>query len=203
MRRDDDRWDALARSAVDRGAVGEALKQVFAALRAGEWCLIRAEARRQGLAADRVFCEEIAQRVALELWQALSSGRFDEINNPGGFIRILVRRTISDLRKKDRRLELSLQADEGPLVDLPDPVANLEDRTAFAEVLRECLEAQSPSDRQVLWSHVVSPSAADAARELGIPAGTFYVRLLRTRGRLKNCLEGKGYTGEEQRHGRS
>ncbi|WP_437723072.1 RNA polymerase sigma factor [Sorangium sp. So ce861] len=203
MGRDDDRWDALARSAVGHGAVGEALKQVFIALRAGEWSLIRSEARRQGLAADRVFCEEVAQRVALDLWQTLSSGRFDEVDNPGGFVRVLVRRTISDLRKKDRRIELSADADEGPLAALADPAASLEDRAAFAEALRECLEAQSPSDRQVLWSHVVSPSAADAARQLGVPTGTFYVRLLRTRGRLKNCLESRGYAAEEQHHGRS
>ncbi len=203
MEGEDDRWDALARRAVGRGTVGEALKQVFIALRAAEWSLIRSEARRQGVAADRVFCEEVAQRVVLDLWQALSSGRLEEVNNPGGFVRVLVRRTIFDLRKQDRRIELASHADEGPLADLPDPSASLEDRAAFAEVLRECLEAQSPSDRQVLWSHVVSPSAADAARQLGIPAGTFYVRLLRTRGRLKNCLESKGYTAEEQRHGTS
>ncbi|WP_437982330.1 RNA polymerase sigma factor [Sorangium sp. So ce117] len=203
MERDDDRWDVLAQSAVRRGAAGEALKQVFIALRAGEWSLIRAEARRQGLAADRAFCEEIAQRVVLDLWQDLSSGRIEEVNNPGGFLRVLVRRTIIDLHKKDRRLTLSPRADEDPLAELPDPAASLEDRAALAMVLRECLAAQSPSDRQVLWSHVVSPSAVDAARQLGIPAGTFYVRLLRTRGRLKDCLESKGYTGEELRHGRS
>ena len=93
--------------------------------------------------------------------------------------------------KRNRDLEVSLSELEACL---PAPDSPTDGGGTVAELLNEFLEKQSKVDRIVfVQRYWYSLSAAEIAAEQGMSENTVWVKLHRTRERLRNYLTERGY----------
>lgn len=220
--RTDDPWENHIRDAARAGKLDEATRCAFLWLRKNSWMIIRAEARRRRWrAVDESLCQDVAQEVLRRLCQMLSkSGHQDigndvkdgnpngdpgmlsksdyqDIVNPGGLLRTLVRRTIDAMHSSQGVAAVA----QAPPAEPPAPGLDPEQQAGLAQAVRDCIRALTVADRLLFDVHLTSIDAEEAAGRLHILVNAFYGRLMNARRRLKLCLQEKGYTAEELRHG--
>jgi RNA polymerase sigma-70 factor (ECF subfamily) len=146
---------------------------------------------------DRTAAEDLTEETFFRVWS--KAALFDE--NKGSFktwlFRMATRLAINRLKKKARRAE---RAQQLPLSgqeiadgsSAPDRAAG---KSEAKEIVNRALQNLNEKDKAVLLlRHFEGLGEQDVARILGIPRGTVKSRTYYAVKRLKDALEGMGYT---------
>lgn len=150
-------------------------------------------ARRLGMQDSDVH--DLVQDVFATLVQKLPEFRYDRDRSFRGWLQAVVRNRWLETRR--RRAPVPLDAQAGPLADLPGP----EDSGMFAEteyrreLVRRALELIAGDFQPATWRAwcefvVAGRPAADVAKELGTSAHAVYLAKARVLRRLREELDG-------------
>jgi RNA polymerase sigma-70 factor (ECF subfamily) len=147
------------------------------------------------LGAQESDAHDLVQDVFATLVQKLPEFHHDRDRSFRGWLRAVVRNRWLENRR--RRLPVPLDAQAGPLAEVPGP----EDSDAFGEteyrreLVRRALELIEGDFQPATWRAwrefvVAGRRAADVARELGISAHAVYLAKSRVLRRLREELDG-------------
>ncbi len=138
---------------------------------------------------DPALAEEIVQETFLRAWRNPQAFRGPD-SSPRGWLLTVARHVLSDRwRQRARRRAAEAAASEGGGFD-----ESAFDRALEAQVVRAAMARLSPDHREVLLQCVWGQrTVAEAARALGIPAGTVKSRTYYALRSLRLILDEMGY----------
>lgn len=145
-----------------------------------------------GMTRNHSDADDVAQESFLRAYQALDSFKI-EYEFRTWLFRITVNLCLNCLKKKERRVEASLEEQVGVEIAVPAPSDNpgqeLEKKELY-EKMEEAVRQLSPKLRSVFVLRTIQDlSYEEIARTLKISKGTVMSRLNRAREKLRNLLK--------------
>jgi len=139
---------------------------------------------------NEATAEDVMSEVFLDVWR--QAGRFEARASAATWILSIARyKALSAVRKRsDEDLDEAAASQIPDTADDPETALETADRAA---VLRRCMARLSPEHREVLdLVYYHERSVEEAARIVGVPAGTVKTRMFHARRNLAQMLAAQG-----------
>ena len=145
------------------------------------------------LLGDPDEADEVVQEAFVRAWERLAE--FDPARRFYPWLFTIARnRCLNALRRRRTWGFLSLSQGDPPQIAAREGAGERAEDAALARALEECL-GTLPADQREAFDlrHGEGFRYAEIASVLGLPEGTVMSRLHRARGKLRECLESKGW----------
>lgn len=143
------------------------------------------------LAGDETLAKDILQEVFLKLW--LKRAELTSINNPGGWLRVVMANTASNFVKARLRYELHIQEASAGVGDMQEGFLHTLDAKFIQNLVNEAVEMLPPKRRRVWVLHERQGlSRKEIALEMNISEHTVRNQLIEATAFIQDYLRQNG-----------